>query len=214
MSLLPAMQKQFAIPVIRENDAAALEATCMALADGGLTILEITLMHESAYEVIKKLSKEKDLIIGAGTVLNAQQSVRAIDCGAQFLVSPGLNKESVAAAMAQSMPFFPGVLTPSEIILALQLNCEMLKVFPVTAVGGVDYIKSLQGPFPGAKWMATGEVTIKDIRPFLKSGVNCVGIGSQLTPADKIRSKEWNFLKQSAAECVAEVKSGRSHEKL
>ena len=129
MSLLVNMKEQFAIPVIREENADNLESICLALADGGLKILEITLMSDAALTVINKLSKRSDLTIGAGTVLNAEQAKQAINNGATFLVSPGLDENAVNFAASQKILFFPGVMTPTEIIKAHALNCEMVKIF-------------------------------------------------------------------------------------
>ena len=210
MSLLAAMNRQFAIPVIREQDAAILESLCLALAEGGLNLLEITLMSDAALTVMRRLSKSSDLIIGAGTVLNSEQAKQATDAGAKFLVSPGLDENSVRYAQENKISFFPGVLTPSEIMRAQSLNCEMVKVFPASAVGGPGYIKALKGPFPEMKWMATGGISLHDLKVYLNLGVTCVGLGTQLTPVESVKAKDWNAIRQLAMEHVAEIKLGRS----
>jgi 2-dehydro-3-deoxyphosphogluconate aldolase/(4S)-4-hydroxy-2-oxoglutarate aldolase len=203
------MNDQFAIPVIRETDASSLESICLALADGGLKILEITLMSESALPVISKLSKNNDLLIGAGTVLNRQQAEKAIAAGAKFLVSPGLNEDAVKYSGSQNIPFYPGVMTPSEIMRAQELGCEMVKIFPASNLGGISYIKAMHGPFPKMKWMATGGIGLKDLNEYLKSPVTCVGLGSQMTPSEKIKAKDWKALQQLAEAHVSEVRKNK-----
>lgn len=202
--------KQFVIPVIREQDEKDLENICEALSDGGLSVLEVTLMSEAAYRVIEKISKKSQLIVGAGTVLSDIQAQKAIDCGAQFLVSPGLNTNAVEVAQKNKMLFIPGVMTPTEVTAALDLGCEALKVFPISSLGGTQYIKMLKGPFPNANWMATGGVSAQDIPAYLGAGVSCIGIGTQLTPAELIKNKDWNMLKRLAEEHVQAVRQARA----
>lgn len=183
--------KQFIIPVIRHTQEEDLYSLCSALIDGGLTILEVTLMSEAALKVIKKLSAESGLIIGAGTVLNETQVEKAIAAGAKFLVSPGLHEDSVKKALSHNTPFIPGVLSPSEIMHALSLGCDMVKLFPASSVGGPAYIKTLKGPFPEMNWMVTGGISFDEIPFYRKAGVNCIGLGSNLTSAELIEQKNW-----------------------
>lgn len=208
-NLISRLKDQYAIPVIREKSTDLLERITLSLADGGLTVLEITLMSDDAYSVIEKLSKRSDLFIGAGTVLNEDQSRKAIEAGAKFLVSPGLNENAVKYARAKSVDFIPGVLTPSEIMQAQLLGCELVKVFPVFNVGGASYIKNLQGPFPTMKWMVTGGVDMKDYKSFMDIGCTCVGIGGSLIPQSLVKSQDWKALTQLAQENVEAVNSAR-----
>ena len=209
MNLLEQFKEQFAIPVIRETREEHLESLCKTIADGGLKILEVTLMSDVAYSVIKKLSCDNDLVIGAGTVTTVDEAKRSIDAGAKFLVSPGLPIEAVKYAQKNSIPFYPGVLTPTEIITARDLGCELLKVFPISSVGGSAYLKSLQGPFPKLKWMATGGVSIDNLKSFYQAGATCVGIGNQLTPTEKINAKDWKGLKEITESYIDIVKEAR-----
>lgn len=198
------LSKQFIIPVVRETDAGALERLAMALADGGLKILEITLMSDGAYQVIENLTK-RGLTIGAGTVLNVYQAKGAIDAGAKFLVSPGLNADVVKTAQSVKTPIYPGVLTPTEIMQAAALGCEELKIFPISAVGGVSYLNSLKGPFPSMKWMPSGGVSLENFRDFKKAGCVCVGMGGKLVAPEMIAAKNWSGLKQIAEAHVRAV---------
>lgn len=199
MKILKEFENQFTIPVLRHKNGETLERIALALAEGGLKVLELTLMSEEAFQVIEKLSKNSNLIIGAGTILNTEHCKKAVDAGAKFLVSPGLDPASVELAKQNGVPFFPGVLTPSEIMKAQNLGCELVKVFPIANVGGPNYLKSLQGPFPEMKWMVTGGVTMEDYQKFADHGAHCVGIGNQITPSKLVETKNWKELTALAA---------------
>lgn len=196
--MINSIENQFVIPVIREKDEETLYSLCMALRDGGMKVLEVTLMSEAAFKVIQRLSNEKDLRIGAGTVLNTAQAKQSLDAGAKFLVSPGLDIPSVKYAIDHNILFIPGVMTPSEIMAAKNLDLKIVKVFPVSSLGGTDYIKNLAGPFPNMKWMATGGITPKDISHYRASGISAIGLGSQLTPKEKIVSRDWKGISEIA----------------
>jgi Entner-Doudoroff aldolase len=209
MKIPELLQEQFVIPVLRETRALELEKLGLAMAEGGLKILEITLMSDAAYSVIKKLATSPDLMVGAGTVTSLESARKAIDAGAKFLVSPGLPSKAIDYAHKHSIPFYPGVLTPTEIIQAMDLGCELVKVFPVSAVGGVQYLKSLSGPFPGMKWMATGGVSLGDLKAYEQAGASCVGLGNNLAPQELVNANDWKGLTERARECVKLVKEAR-----
>lgn len=175
------IKTQYAVPVLRHTDGKELEKLARALAAGGLKVLEITLMSEAAFDVIKRLSQESDLVIGAGTVLNGEQAGKAISAGARFLVSPGLNQAVHAIATEKKTMHIPGVLSPTEIMLAQEWKIPLVKVFPVQSMGGPQYLRLLSGPFPHMQWMASGGVSVDDIHAYRQHGASCVGIGSELT---------------------------------
>ncbi len=203
--IMEKLHEQYVIPVLRETDEEKLYALAKTLAEGGLKVLEVTLMSESALKVIKRLSSDKDLIIGAGTVLDQTSAKKAMEAGARFLVSPGLNEGAVVFARNNSIPFIPGVMTPSEIMQATSLGCEVIKIFPVSVVGGVSYLKNLKGPFPKLKVMASGGIGLSDISDYFKEGTFCVGAGSQLTPKDAVHNEDWKKILKLAEEYVFEI---------
>lgn len=205
MSVLDEIHTQFSIPVLRETDEEKLYALSKSLLEGGLKVLEITLMSDEALKVIKRLSSDKDVIVGAGTVLNQEQARKAMDAGAKFLVSPGLNEGAVVFARNNNIPFIPGVLTPSEIMQASSLGCELVKIFPIVTVGGVSYLKHLKGPFPKLKIMASGGIGLNDMKDYIEAGAYCVGAGSQLTPRESIKNEEWKKIRELAKEYVFEI---------
>jgi 2-dehydro-3-deoxyphosphogluconate aldolase / (4S)-4-hydroxy-2-oxoglutarate aldolase len=205
MKYLNDFESQYVIPVIRHTKEDELYKLCLALADGGLKVLEVTLMSDAAYTVIDKLKDRKDLIIGAGTVLNKDQAKRAIDCGAKFLVSPGLDEASIHYSQSQNIPFVPGVITPSEIMQAHNLGLNLLKLFPASTFGGLEYVKSLKGPFPHMKWMLTGGITPADVPIFKKAGISCVGLGNHLTSAALVEKEDWKGITELTKNLLKKV---------
>lgn len=205
MELYKKLSEQFAIPVLRHEDEETLYQICLALRAGGMKVLEVTVMSDAAYKVIEKLSKFDDLLIGAGTILTMEQAKKASDAGAKFFVSPGLNTSAVKFAQSQNIPFIPGVLTPTEVMAAHALGCEVVKIFPVTSMGGVNYLSALKGPFPKMRYMATGGITKNDLASYKKAGALCVGLGGNLTPKDIIESKNWKALELLAKDHLQAV---------
>lgn len=191
MNIHEKLHQQFVIPVIRNQNEEDLYSLCRALIDGGLSALEITLMSESAFKVISKLSQDTSLLIGAGTVTNEVSCQKAMDAGAKFLVSPGLNENIILLARKNSIPFIPGVLTPTEVMRAMNLELDLLKIFPISSVGGTDYLKNLSGPFPALKFMATGGIELNMISDYKKANAHCIGLGSNLTPKELLSKKDW-----------------------
>ncbi|HVK62244.1 MAG TPA: bifunctional 4-hydroxy-2-oxoglutarate aldolase/2-dehydro-3-deoxy-phosphogluconate aldolase, partial [Bdellovibrionales bacterium] len=203
------IEKQFALPLMRQEKVETMVSLTKALADGGLPIVEITLMTSAAFDAIAKLAKEKDLIVGAGTVRNLGEAQQALDSGAKFLVSPGLDEEVLAFAERNDILYLPGVLTPTEIMRASAIGAEAVKVFPISNVGGPDYIKALSGPFPEMKWCVTGGVSVANAKAYLKAGASAVGLGSQLLPNELIGKKKWKEITLEAKRCVKAVASMR-----
>lgn len=203
-SVIEDLKEQFAIPVIRHTDGATLKNIALALSRGGMKVLEITLMSEAAYDVIRDLSQEHDLVIGAGTILNVAQAQKAIDAGAKFLVSPGLDEDAVTYAMKRNIPFIPGVLTPTEVMRASALGCTLVKLFPIAALRGTAYVKMLKAPFPQMQWMCTGGIGPEDISEYRHAGASCVGLGGQLTPDSAIKQGQWEEISRLAQTCLVE----------
>jgi 2-dehydro-3-deoxyphosphogluconate aldolase / (4S)-4-hydroxy-2-oxoglutarate aldolase len=175
--------KHTAIPVLRGSSADAVLSVARVLIDEGFTTLEVTFTVPDAARVIRKLSRLEGMLIGAGTVLNAGDLERAVESGAGFLVSPGLTLALSGAARTSKIPFLPGVLTPSEVMRAIELGFEHLKLFP-GELGGVAHLKALRAPFPGVAFMPTGGVSADNLESWVNAGAFAVGIGSSLVGDD------------------------------
>lgn len=156
------------LPVLTVFDVRTVEATCHALMDGGVSCVEITYRTTCAEEAIARASRIPGLIVGAGTVLDAGQARAAAQAGARFAVAPGLSEPVVAAAHEIGLPFFPGVATPSELDRARGLGCRVVKVFPVSSLGGPAFLRSVAAPYPGMRFIPTGGINDRTIGQYLE----------------------------------------------
>ena len=159
------------IPVVVIKDVKDTVFTLKALKDGGINCAEITFRTACAAEAIAIGVKEfPDMNIGAGTVINLEQAQKAVESGAKFLVSPGLSEEVAKFASKKNIPYFPGCVTPTEIMQALKLGISVVKFFPANVYGGLKAIKALSGPFPQVKFIPTGGVDLDNLSEFLSFG--------------------------------------------
>ncbi len=176
-----------------------------ALLAGGLNVMEITFRTAAAAESIQRIRQHlPQMCIGAGTLLSPEQVQRAMDVGAQFGVSPGLNEAVLAAANKNQMPFFPGVMTPTEVDRALNFGCKQLKFFPSEAAGGVAMLKALAGPFghTGVKFVPTGGINAASLADYLAvPQVAAVG-GSWIADRKLVAEKAWSKISSLTAEAM------------
>lgn len=188
MSMIEKTQEQLAdaglIAVIRAKDAKAAEVVIHRLIDKGITAIEVTYTTPGASKLIEKFAKIDGLLVGAGTVINADQAREAADAGAQFIVSPGFSGELADDIASLHTFFIPGVITPSEIMEAVSKGFRILKLFP-GGTSGVSYMKNLAGPFPDIRFIPTGGIHPGDVEKWLDAGALAVGVGSQLDKASE-----------------------------
>jgi 2-dehydro-3-deoxyphosphogluconate aldolase/(4S)-4-hydroxy-2-oxoglutarate aldolase len=200
------------VPVVR---AASSREACMAaeaVCEGGIPIVEITMTVPGAVEVIRDLARScpSGVLIGAGTVLNAEAARQCLDAGAQFLVSPGLNLPTVELAVREGKLIMAGALTPTEVMAAWESGADFVKVFPCGQVGGAKYIKALKGPFPQVPLVPTGGVNLTTAAEFLEAGVAALGIGGELVQAGALKSKKPEIIVENARKFLAVVKQTRA----
>jgi 2-dehydro-3-deoxyphosphogluconate aldolase / (4S)-4-hydroxy-2-oxoglutarate aldolase len=165
-----------------------------------------------AIEVIRELAKHaaSELLVGAGTVLNAETAQRCLDAGAQFLVSPGFNGATVALALRENKLIMAGALTPTEIIAAWEAGADFVKVFPCGQVGGAKYIKALKGPLPDIPLVPTGGVNLSTVAEFLEAGAAALGIGGELVHPAALKSGNREAIVENARKFVAIVAETRA----
>lgn len=191
------------VPVVIIDDAKTAKPLAEAMVAGGLPVAEVTFRTDAAAAAISAMRDVEGLILGAGTVVNPEQVRMAVDCGATFLVSPGLRPDVVEAAQAFGVPILPGCVTPTEIMQAQSFNLDVVKFFPANVYGGAAAIKALSAPFGGMRFVPTGGVSAANIGDFLSlSCIPAVG-GSWMVPVDKIRAGEYDAITQLCAEAVA-----------
>ncbi len=157
------------IPVVVIKDVADTEKTLSALREGGINTAEITFRTACAAEAISLgVSLFPDMNIGAGTVINGRQCLDALNAGAKFIVSPGFSKEVAEICLVNDVPYYPGCVTPTEIMEALEAGLTVLKFFPANVYGGLKALKALSGPFPQVKFIPTGGVDLTNLKEFLE----------------------------------------------
>jgi len=192
------------LPVVVIDDAASAVPLAKTLFDGGLVAIEITLRTNAALAAIRAIAKElPQMLLSAGTVLNAADVRAARDAGATFAISPGATPSLLAAARDQDMPLIPGIATASDVMQAFEAGYQFCKYFPASIAGGVEGIKALAGPFPAMKFCPTGGVSLANAQEYLRlPNVVCVG-GSWLTPASALRSNDWLAIAKLVQESAA-----------
>ncbi|MDQ3750362.1 MAG: bifunctional 4-hydroxy-2-oxoglutarate aldolase/2-dehydro-3-deoxy-phosphogluconate aldolase [Acidobacteriota bacterium] len=175
------------IPVIRTDSAEQAQTVIEALIKGGIDVLEVTMTIPGAVELIERLTGEykNTASIGAGTVLDKDAAQKCVEAGAKFIVSPILNLEMVAFCNQNKITVMPGALTPTEIFSAWQAGADMVKIFPVSAMGGVSYLKAVKAVFPQFLFVPTGGITLENAVDYIKAGAYAVGIGGELTKEKK-----------------------------
>lgn len=191
------------IPVIVIDDATQASPLADALMRGGLPIAEITFRTAAAPDALRSLAGRDDLVAGAGSVRTADQVDEAVAAGARFVVSPGLSERVVERCREHGVPVLPGVATASEIMRALDLGLDVVKLFPAGAVGGPGAVRDLSGPFPGVRFVPTGGVGPANVGDYLSlPSVVAVG-GSWMVAVGHVRSGRFDEVERSVAEAVA-----------
>jgi 2-dehydro-3-deoxyphosphogluconate aldolase/(4S)-4-hydroxy-2-oxoglutarate aldolase len=200
------------VPVVRASSPAeaclAADAVCL----GGIPIVEITMTVPGAIDVICELVKNcgSDVLVGAGTVLSADAARRCIEAGAEFLVSPGLNLQTVAFAAREGKLIMAGALTPTEVMAAWDAGADFIKVFPCGQIGGAKYIKALKGPFPQIPFIPTGGVNLNTAAEFLEAGCVALGIGGELVQPEALKANKPEIIAENARKFLAIVKHTRA----
>src|SRR3984885_697733 len=187
VEVLAALKHIGLVPVLRASSVDKALALASAIADGGVTVLEVTMTVPGAIEVMKRLAKDRpDILIGAGTVLDAETARMCILEGGKFVVSPALNLGTIEMCHRYSIAVLPGALTPTEIVTAWQAGADVVKVFPASAMGGAKYLTALKGPLPQVELIPTGGVLLGTAAEFLEAGAFALGVGSDLVAVKAI----------------------------
>lgn len=191
------------IPVIVIDDIAHAQPLARALVAGGLPVLEVTLRTPVALDAIRAMSTVPGAVVGAGTVLSADDIHRARNAGATFAVAPGMTDSLIGTCEKCALPMLPGAATASEAMQALEMGFDMLKFFPAGPAGGPSYLKALGGPLPGIGFCPTGGVSVENARDYLAlPNVLCVG-GSWVAPEAMMRAGDWAGIETLAREAAS-----------
>ena len=166
--------------LVRSNSQSEGQALADAIVEAGVKVIEITLTTPGAHKIIEKLLKNKDLLVGAGTVRTVKEVKKMEDIGVSFIVSPNTNEDVIAATKKLNLVSMPGVSTPSEVAIAEESGADILKLFPATILGP-DHLKMLREPFPGNRWCPTAGITLDSIPKWFAAGADLVGLGGPVT---------------------------------
>ena len=200
------------VPVVRAASAEEAMAVVEAIRAGGVTIIEITLTVPGAVGVISEVAGHyhNEVIVGAGTVLDAETARACILAGAQFIVSPSFNPGTIEMCRRYAIAVCPGALTPTEIVAAWQAGADIVKVFPCGAVGGAKYLRAVKGPLPQIDLIPTGGVSLATAAEFIRAGAFALGVGTDLVDTQAIRAGQPQKVTEAARAYVELVREARS----
>ncbi|HEY2964235.1 MAG TPA: bifunctional 4-hydroxy-2-oxoglutarate aldolase/2-dehydro-3-deoxy-phosphogluconate aldolase [Pyrinomonadaceae bacterium] len=200
------------IPVVRAQSAAEAMKAIDAIREGGVSLLEITMTVPGAVGVIEEVSQRygADALVGAGTVLDGETARACILAGAQFIVSPSLDLDTIAVCRRYGVAVMPGALTPTEVVQAWSAGADFVKVFPAGAMGGASYIKALKAPLPQIELVPTGGVSLKTAADFIKAGASALGVGADLVDLKALREGQQHVITERAREFVQIVREARA----
>ena len=199
------------IPVVRAESAELAMRAVEAIKTGGVDVVEVTMTVPGAIDVIAKLAATfgTEVLIGAGTVLDPDIANRCVQAGAQFIVSPALNEETIAFCRRNDVAVFPGALTPTEVVHAWNAGADAVKVFPAGAVGGASYLKALKAPLPQIELVPTGGVSLKTAADFIKAGAMALGVGADLVDLKALRENHDEVITERTRQFLEIVREAR-----
>ena len=199
------------VPVVRAPSPQQARLAVEAVCAGGISIVEITMTVPGAISLIRDLvrSMGSDVLIGAGTVLDCETAKRCLDAGAQFFVTPGTDAPTIEFARSQNLTIAAGALTPTEIMTAVRLGADFIKVFPCGEVGGPKYIKALRGPFPDVAMIPTGGVNLDTAADVLRAGAVALGVGGELVSPQALAANSCGAITANARRFVEIVQRTR-----
>lgn len=211
-TIVEAISGHGAVAVVRTPDAGALDWIADTLIEAGVPCLEITLTVPGAINEIARLTKRlgTDHLVGAGSVLTAQDAERAIDAGAAYIVSPATVDAVITTAASRGVPVMPGCFTPTEALRAHNAGADIIKVFPADVVG-MPFFKAVLAPMPHLKLMPTGGVTPENAGDWIRAGAVAVGVGSALLGKQIIEDRDTEALQQRARTLTASVRAARTN---
>lgn len=198
------------VAVVRSQDSQQLVEVVRALADGGVTVAEITMTVPGALDVLRQVRQSlgNRVLLGAGTILDPETARAALLAGAEYIVAPAVNLDVIRLCQRYNKLVMPGAFTPTEILAAWEAGADIVKVFPAEVVGPA-FFKALRGPLPQIRLMPTGGVDLTTAAAFLKAGACCLGIGGQLVEPAAVAAGNFDRLRDLARQYCAIVQQTR-----
>lgn len=200
------------IPVVRAKSTDDALRIADFIREGGINTIEITMTVPGAINVMQRLTEESgdEVLLGAGTVLDAETARCSILAGAEYIVSPCLNKDLIKMCKRYSKIAIPGAMTPTEILNAWEMGADIVKVFPAAQLGGPAYIKALKAPLPQILLDPTGGVSLDNVAEFMKAGAACVSVGSSLVDKRAVAEGKFEIITQRAKQFVRRIQEARA----
>ncbi len=188
------------IPAVRTSEARSAVRAAEAICAGGIPVVEISMAEPDPLEILQAviLACGKDMLVGAGTVMDAKTVRRAHELGCRFIVTTGFDFDTVAAATEAGVPVFAGAMTPTEIQLAMRAGSDAVKLFPCGAIGGAQYVRTVVGQYPGVRFIASGGVTLNNCAEYFHAGACAVGVGGALADSESIALGQFRLFKERA----------------
>src|SRR3982750_3451332 len=213
--VLKRIEETGVVPVVRASSAEEAMQVIEAIRAGGVTVLEITMTVPRAVRVIEQVADRygDEVVVGAGTVLDAETARVCILAGATFVVSPSLNLATIEMCRRYSVVVTPGALTPTEVVTAWASGADAVKIFPCSAMGGAKYLKSLKAPLPQVLMIPTGGVSLATAAEFIEAGAFALGVGADLVDTKAIRAGQPEKVTEAARAYVAAVRDARGGSK-
>ncbi|MBN2367129.1 MAG: bifunctional 4-hydroxy-2-oxoglutarate aldolase/2-dehydro-3-deoxy-phosphogluconate aldolase [Calditrichaeota bacterium] len=190
------------IPVVTIHNAEDANPLANALLEGGIPCAEITFRTSAAENVLQILSRRDDILLGAGSVLNTAQAEKAVENGARFIVSPGLNSKVVEYCVDRNIPVIPGTCTPTDFTQALEYGLTVVKFFPAEVMGGIRALKAMSAPFPMLKFIPTGGINPQNVKDYLNLPQVMACGGSWMVKADLLKEKNFEKIRYLVREAV------------
>ena len=199
------------VAVVRSQDSQQLVEVIRALAEGGVTVAEITMTVPGALDVIRQARQAlgDQVLLGAGTILDPETARAALLAGAEYIVAPTINLDVIQLCQRYDKLVMPGAFTPTEILTAWEAGADIVKVFPADVVGPA-FFKALRGPLPQVRLMPTGGVDLTTAASFLKAGACCLGVGGQLVEPEAVAKRDFARIRDMAKQYVSIVKQARA----
>jgi 2-dehydro-3-deoxyphosphogluconate aldolase / (4S)-4-hydroxy-2-oxoglutarate aldolase len=198
------------VAVVRSPDGRQLVEVARALADGGVTVVEITMSVPNALDVVRQVRDALGdrLLLGAGTILDPETARAALLAGAEYIVAPTVNRDVIRLCRRYDKLVMPGAFTPTEILTAWEAGADIVKVFPAEVLGPA-FFKALRGPLPQVRLMPTGGVDLTTAAAFLQAGACCLGVGGQLVEPRAVAERNFDRIRDLARQYVAVVRQAR-----
>ncbi len=206
MDIVKELERHQLMLAVRTQTPEQAFMAASACVEGGIRFIEITFSVPQADEVIKKLSADKRVVVGAGTVQNVGEARKALKAGASYIVSPNLDEAVVKFTRQEGAVSIPGACTPTEIYKAYKAGGDIIKLFPFVEIGGLEFLRVIRGPFPYIKYMLCGGLTLENLPDYLAAKAACILVGSAIIRRELVAAGDWQAIESLARAFVSRIK--------